>query len=71
MTKKIILFAMCLLCSIVTSQTLQDMSGSMTADSPIVIYTAKEILTMDKSKPKAEAVAVQNGKILFRLNFKI
>ena len=64
MTKKIILFAMYLFCSIATAQTLQEMSGTMTSDNPIVIYTAKEIITMDKAKPKAEAVAVQNGKII-------
>ena len=64
MTKKIILFAMYLFCSIATAQTLQEMSGTMTADTPIVIYTAKEIITMDKAKPKAEAVAVQNGMII-------
>jgi predicted amidohydrolase YtcJ len=64
MTKKIILFAMYLFCSIATAQTLQEMSGTMTSDTPIVIYTAKEIITMDKAKPKAEAVAVQNGKII-------
>ncbi|MEK8180813.1 amidohydrolase [Flavobacterium buctense] len=46
------------------SQTLQDMSGSMTAENQIVIYTAKEIITMDTARPKAEAVAVQNGKII-------
>ncbi|POY40076.1 amidohydrolase [Flavobacterium alvei] len=47
-----------------SAQTLQDMSSIMTADNQIVIYTAKEIITMDSSRPKAEAVAVQNGKIL-------
>ena len=46
------------------AQTLQDMSSAMQSAPQITIYTAKEIITMDPAKPRAEAVAVVNGKIL-------
>lgn len=45
-------------------QTLQDIGGNIKAAPQVTIYTAKEIITMDPSKPKADAVAVVNGKIL-------
>jgi predicted amidohydrolase YtcJ len=45
-------------------QTLQDIGSSIQSAPHVTIYTAKEIITMNPSKPKAEAVAVVNGKIL-------
>ena len=38
-------------------QTLQDIGGNIKAAPQVTIYTAKEIITMDPSKPKADAVA--------------
>lgn len=46
------------------AQTLQDMGGIMQGAPQVTIYTAKEIITMDPSRPKADAVAVVNGKII-------
>lgn len=47
------------------AQTLQEVGSSVASTSPqVTIYTAKEIITMDPKNPKAEAVAVVNGKIL-------
>jgi predicted amidohydrolase YtcJ len=47
------------------SGTLQDLGGMLTApSSPSVIYTAREFITMDPKKPRAEAIAVQNGKFV-------
>jgi predicted amidohydrolase YtcJ len=48
----------------VNSQTLQDMGANFQSSPQIIIYTAKEIITMDPAKPKANAVAVVNGKIV-------
>ena len=45
-------------------QTLQDIGSSIQSAPQVTVYIAKEIITMDPSKPKAEAVAVTNGKIL-------
>ena len=45
-------------------------AGSVFADSPghksqdIIIYTAKDVITMDSAQPRAEAVAVADGRIL-------
>lgn len=47
-----------------SAQTLQDIGGSVKSSPVVTIYTAKEIITMDPSRPKADAVAVVNGKIL-------
>jgi len=45
--------------------TLQDLGGTLTAPSrPTVIYTAREFITMDPKKPRAEAIAVQDGKFV-------
>lgn len=46
------------------AQTLQDIGSSFESSPQVTIYTAKEIITMNPAKPKAEAVAVVNGKIL-------
>lgn len=62
--KQLILTVACCIVGSVQSQTLQDMGGLMQGDNQITIYTAKEIITMDPAKPKADAVAVVNGKII-------
>jgi predicted amidohydrolase YtcJ len=46
------------------AQTLQDLGSQFESFPQITIYTAKEIITMDPVKPKADAVAVVNGKII-------
>ena len=46
------------------AQTLQDIGSSFESSPQVTIYIAKEIITMNPAKPKAEAVAVVNGKIL-------
>ena len=45
--------------------TLQEIGGILTQQqSPTVIYTAREFITMDPKKPRAEAVAVKDGKFV-------
>lgn len=44
--------------------TLQDIAKSMQALPQIVIYQAKEVVTLDPEKPTAEAVAVVGDRIL-------
>src|SRR5512134_4099289 len=45
--------------------TLQDLGGALTTpSSPTVIYFAREFITLDPKKPRAEAIAVQDGKFL-------
>lgn len=46
------------------AQTLQDLQSSIQTAPQVTIYTAKEIVTMDQNKSKADAVAVVNGKII-------
>lgn len=47
------------------ASSLQDLGGALTApSSPTVIYTAREFITMDPNKPRAEAIAVQDGKFV-------
>lgn len=48
----------------IKSQTLQDMSSSFSNMPQVTIYTAKEIITLDPYKPKAEAVAVKDSRIM-------
>ncbi len=45
-------------------QTLQDVEKFMKSSPTVTVYHAKEIITMDPSRPKADAVAVLNGKIM-------
>jgi predicted amidohydrolase YtcJ len=54
------------LCIVLSSsaQTLQDIGSNLQAAPVVTIFTAKEIITMDPKKPKAEAVAIVNGKVL-------
>ena len=45
------------------ASTLQDLSGALvTSSSPTVIYTAREFITMDPRKPRAEALAAHKDK---------
>jgi predicted amidohydrolase YtcJ len=44
--------------------TLQDMAKTVEALPQIVIYTAKEVVTLDPAKPTAQAVAVVGDRIL-------
>jgi predicted amidohydrolase YtcJ len=45
--------------------SLQDIAGPLALQpSPTVIYTAREFITMDPKKPRAEAIAVRDGKFV-------
>lgn len=44
--------------------TLQDLSGLAADSAETTIYLAREFITMDSNKPRAEAVAVQGGKFV-------
>ncbi|MCX5951922.1 MAG: hypothetical protein NTZ40_00115 [Cyanobacteria bacterium] len=45
--------------------SLQDLGGSLAAPpAPVVIYTAKEIVTLDPARPSVAAVAVAENRIL-------
>jgi predicted amidohydrolase YtcJ len=50
----------------VAAQTtsLQDLAGTVAPTQPTVIYTAREFITMDPGRPRAEAIAVRDGKFL-------
>jgi predicted amidohydrolase YtcJ len=48
----------------VPAKSLQDMAAATASLPPATIYTAKEIVTLDPGKPKAEAVAVVGDRIL-------
>lgn len=52
-------------CATAGTGSIQDVSklAGLSSD-PVVIYTAKEFITMDPSAPRAEAIAVQDGRIL-------
>lgn len=45
-------------------QSLQDLAIATSPLPTITLFTAKEVLTLDPTKPKAEAVAVVNDRIL-------
>jgi predicted amidohydrolase YtcJ len=47
-----------------TKSTLQDMASTMESANQVTIYTAKEIITLDPGTVNAEAIAVENGKII-------
>lgn len=65
MTNKITSLLLAFACPIgLLAQTLQDMGSAIQSAPQVTIFTAKEIITLDPSKPKAEAVAVVNGRIL-------
>jgi predicted amidohydrolase YtcJ len=44
--------------------SLQEIGGRAFQEAPAVIYTAREIITMDPMKPRAEAIAVKDGKFI-------
>ena len=46
------------------SGTLQDVSAAFAGPPSLTIYTAREIVTLDPSRPTARAVAVQGDRIL-------
>ncbi|MGL4564177.1 MAG: imidazolonepropionase-like domain-containing protein, partial [Halioglobus sp.] len=46
------------------SETLQDLARSAETTPEVVIYTAKEIVTLDPARPTAQAVAVSGDRIL-------
>ena len=47
-----------------TSTSLQDIAKAVVALPAIMIYTAKEIVTLDPARPSAQAVAVVGDRIL-------
>ena len=47
-----------------TDLSLQSIGGALAPASQTVIYTAREFITMDPNKPRAEAVAVRDGKFV-------
>ena len=44
--------------------SLQDKSLTASHSAPLVVYTAREIVTLDPDKPVAEAIAVEEGRIV-------
>src|SRR5512137_459564 len=47
------------------TRSLQDVAGALVVDTgTTTIYTAREFITMDPKRPRAEAIAVRDGKIV-------
>lgn len=47
------------------TESLQDVAGLLIQQqNPTVIYSAREFITMDPKKPRAEAIAVRDGKFI-------
>ena len=46
------------------TNTLQDFAGSLAQPGAAVIYVAREFITMDPKQPRAEAIAVKDGKFV-------
>ncbi len=44
--------------------SLQDLGGLAGPGGPAVVYTAREFITMNPQQPRAEAVAVRNGRFV-------
>ncbi len=44
--------------------SLQDFAGRAFQEAPATIYTAREFITMDPNKPRAEAVAIKDGRFV-------
>jgi predicted amidohydrolase YtcJ len=44
--------------------SLQSIGGALAPATQTVIYTAREFITMDPKKPRAEAIAVRDGKFV-------
>jgi predicted amidohydrolase YtcJ len=67
MNKILLLLSMCcwFSCALaVESTTLQDVAGNLSSLPQMTIYPAKEIITLDPAKPRAEALAVVDDRIL-------
>ncbi len=47
------------------TKSLSDIGGAIVSTPEATIFTAREIVTLDPSRPAAEAVAVVNGRILW------
>lgn len=47
-----------------TEGSLQDFTSALSTPQSVVIYPAREIITLDPGKPNAKAVAVSGGRIL-------
>ncbi|MEM1083425.1 MAG: amidohydrolase family protein [Verrucomicrobiota bacterium] len=57
-------FAIALSCNL-TAQTLQDVAEEVWNQSEsVTIYPAREVITMDPEKPKAEAIAIAGDRII-------
>ena len=61
---KLLLLAASVHASAESTTSLQDLSVAVEPLPTATIFTAKEILTLDPAKPKADAVAVVGGRIL-------
>ena len=46
------------------TNTLQDFAGSLAQPGAAVIYVAREFITMDPKQPRADAIAVKDGKFI-------
>ena len=46
------------------TNTLQDFAGSLAQPGAAVIYVAREFVTMDPKQPRADAIAVKDGKFI-------
>jgi predicted amidohydrolase YtcJ len=54
----------CCFVSMILTSTAYSADAKTTSSSPITVYIAKKIITMDPGWPEATAVAVRDGKIL-------
>lgn len=52
------------LAAVAQTATLQDLGAAVQTSGGTTIYTAREFITMDPKKPRAEAVAVRDGKFV-------
>lgn len=62
--RAIFIAALTLLATNAYSETLQDLARAAQTSPEVVIYTAKEIVTLDPARPTAQAVAVLGDRIL-------
>lgn len=63
--KRVMTLLVCLSATVAVARqtpSLQDVGGLLPADGKARIYTAREFLTMDAAHPRAQAVAVKDGK---------
>lgn len=47
------------------TSSLQEITGDLVGEAPsaTTIYVARELITMDSAKPRAQAVAVRDGRL--------